>query len=103
MILRLSVLCVRARISATRLYQDQPSREASDEHLGLLGLNLPIYCITSLVNHRRKERGKEMTVTRHSEGIEISDIIGGYRVSELYIGYTIKEARRIFREKHLTR
>ena len=44
-----------------------------------------------------------MTITRHSEGIEISDIIGGYRVSELYIGYTISEARQIFREKHLTR
>lgn len=42
-----------------------------------------------------------MTVTRHSEGIEISDLIGGYLVSELYIGYTIKEAKKIFKEKHL--
>ena len=39
-----------------------------------------------------------MTVTRHSEGIEVSDIIGGYLVSKLYIGYTVKEAKRLFRE-----
>lgn len=41
-----------------------------------------------------------MTVTRHSEGIEISDLIDGYLVSELFIGYTIREAMKIFREKH---
>lgn len=44
-----------------------------------------------------------MTVTRHHSGIEVSDFIGGYLVSELYIGYTVKEARKLFREKHLSR
>lgn len=39
-----------------------------------------------------------MTVTRHSEGIEVSDIIGGYLVSKLYIGYTVSEAKRLFKE-----
>jgi hypothetical protein len=29
--------------------------------VGFLGLDLPIYCGTSLVNYRREERGKEMT------------------------------------------
>jgi hypothetical protein len=41
-----------------------------------------------------------MTITRHPAGVEISDIIGGYLVSELYIGYTIKEARKRFRDKY---
>ena len=41
-----------------------------------------------------------MMVTRHTEGIEISDIIGGYRVSRLYIGYTIKEAKKRFRDQY---
>jgi hypothetical protein len=53
--------------------------------------NLPMGTTT------REEREK-VTVTRHSEGIEISDIIGGYLVSKLYIGYTVKEAKRLFRE-----
>jgi hypothetical protein len=44
-----------------------------------------------------------MTITRHSEGIEISDIVNGYLVSELYIGYSVKEARKIFRQKHLAK
>jgi hypothetical protein len=56
-----------------------------------------------IFNYRREERGKAMTITRHREGIEISDIIGGYRVSELYIGYSIREARERFKAKHLTR
>ena len=37
-----------------------------------------------------------MTITRKREGIEISDIIGGYLVSKLYIGYTVKEAKQLF-------
>jgi hypothetical protein len=41
-----------------------------------------------------------MIIERHSEGIEISDIIGGYRVSELYIGYTVREAKRLFANKY---
>ncbi len=44
-----------------------------------------------------------MTITRHPAGVEISDIIGGYLVSELFIGYTIKEARQIFRGKYLVK
>lgn len=45
----------------------------------------------------REEREK-VTVTRHAGGIEISDIIGGYRVSRFYVGYTVKEAKKMFRE-----
>ena len=41
-----------------------------------------------------------MTITRHPAGVEVSDIIGGYRVSELYVGYSIDEARERFREKY---
>lgn len=42
-----------------------------------------------------------MSVTRHPQGIRISDIIGGHLVSELYIGYTVREAKRLFKNKHL--
>jgi len=41
-----------------------------------------------------------MTVTRHHSGIEVSDIIGGYLVSKLYIGYTVSEAKRRFKEEN---
>lgn len=41
-----------------------------------------------------------MTVTRHANGIEVSDIIGGYLVSKLYIGYTVKEAKALFRDTY---
>ena len=41
-----------------------------------------------------------MTVTRHAAGIEVSDIIGGYPVSKLYIGYTVAEAKRLFKEEN---
>jgi len=41
-----------------------------------------------------------MTITRHPAGIEVSDIIGGYWISELYIGYSIREARERFRDKY---
>ena len=41
-----------------------------------------------------------MTVTRHAAGIEISAMIGGYRVSELFIGYTVREARGIFKARY---
>jgi len=40
-----------------------------------------------------------MTVTRHHSGVEISDIVGGYLVSRLYIGYTIAEAKARFKEE----
>ena len=41
-----------------------------------------------------------MTITRHHSGIEISEIIGGYRVSRLYVGYTLKEAKAKFIEQY---
>lgn len=50
------------------------------------------------VGTNSREEREKVTVTRHSEGIEVSDIIGGYLVSKLYIGYTVKEAKRLFRE-----
>lgn len=74
----------------------------SDERQYRVGLNnyrAHRSCMV-IFNYRRKERGKEMTITRHPAGVEVSDIIGGYRVSELYIGYTIQEARERFREKY---
>lgn len=37
-----------------------------------------------------------MSITRHHSGIEVSDIVGGYLVSKLYIGYTVKEAKTSF-------
>jgi hypothetical protein len=40
-----------------------------------------------------------MTVTKKHAGIEISDIIGGYLVSKLYIGYTVKEAKQLFMQE----
>lgn len=40
-----------------------------------------------------------MTITRNNAGIEITDIIGGYLVSKLYIGYTVKEAKRLFMQE----
>lgn len=40
-----------------------------------------------------------MSVTRvpHSGALVISDIIGGYLVSRTYYGYTVREARAMFR------
>lgn len=40
-----------------------------------------------------------MTVTRKHSGIEVSAIVGGYLVSRLYIGYSIKEAKEKFRNE----
>lgn len=40
-----------------------------------------------------------MTITRHHSGIEVSDIVGGYLVSRLYIGYTVTEAKARFKEE----
>lgn len=40
-----------------------------------------------------------MTITRNNAGIEISDIIEGYLVSKLYIGYTVKEAKQLFMQE----
>lgn len=41
-----------------------------------------------------------MTITKKNAGIEISDIVGGYLVSKLYIGYTIKEAKQLFNAEY---
>lgn len=38
-----------------------------------------------------------MTITRKHSGIEIYEIVDGYLVSRLYIGYTVKEAIRKFK------
>ena len=40
----------------------------------------------------------DIFVYRHAEGVELATIAGGYRVSRLYIGYTLKEAKRLFRQ-----
>jgi hypothetical protein len=37
-----------------------------------------------------------MTITRKNAGIEVSEVIGGYLVSKLYIGYTVREAKSLF-------
>jgi hypothetical protein len=49
-------------------------------------------------NYKRKR--EKMTVTRKSAGIEISDIVEGYLVSKLYIGYTVKEAKQLFNAEY---
>lgn len=41
-----------------------------------------------------------MIVTQHPSGIEVSDIIDGYLVTELYIDYTIEEAKAKFLNTH---
>ena len=42
-----------------------------------------------------------MTIERHRvDGFTISDIRGGYLVKERYIGYSLKEAKRLFTEKY---
>ena len=41
-----------------------------------------------------------MTITRRPNGIEIYTIFQGYLVSEFYIGYTVKEAKRRFIEQY---
>ena len=40
----------------------------------------------------------DIFVYRHAEGVELATIAGGYRVSRLYIGYTLKEAKKLFRQ-----
>jgi hypothetical protein len=41
-----------------------------------------------------------MTITKRPNGIEIYTIYKGYLVSEFYIGYTVKEAKRRFVEQY---
>lgn len=40
-----------------------------------------------------------MSITRHHSGIEVSDIVDGYLVSRLYVGYTVKEAKAKFKQE----
>jgi hypothetical protein len=39
-----------------------------------------------------------MTITKKHNGIEISTIYKGYLVKRLFIGYTIRESRELFKE-----
>jgi hypothetical protein len=41
-----------------------------------------------------------MNAKKHANGITISALIGGYLVSELYQGYTMREATQLFREQY---
>jgi hypothetical protein len=41
-----------------------------------------------------------MTITRKNSGIEVSDIVNGYLVTKLYIGYTVKEAKSLFMKEN---
>jgi hypothetical protein len=41
-----------------------------------------------------------VTINKINAGIEISDIVGGYLVSKLYIGYTVKEAKQLFNAEY---
>lgn len=42
-----------------------------------------------------------MTIERHTvDGFTISAIRGGYLVQERYIGYTVREAKRLFVDKY---
>lgn len=36
-------------------------------------------------------------VTRHREGFWLSDIVEGHLVTKLYVGYTLREAKRLFK------
>ena len=40
---------------------------ARDEHLGVLGIDRAIYCGAYMVNHRREERGQEMSTIREGK------------------------------------
>jgi len=42
-----------------------------------------------------------MTIERHTvDGFTISAIRGGYLVQQRYIGYTVREAKRLFIERY---
>lgn len=43
---------------------------------------------------------QQMTITRKNSGIEVSDIVNGYLVTKLYIGYTVKEAKSLFMKEN---
>lgn len=41
-----------------------------------------------------------ITVTRHAvDGFTLSTMEGGYLVSKRYLGYTLKQAKELFREE----
>lgn len=42
----------------------------------------------------------EITVTRHAvDGFTLSTMEGGYLVSKRFIGYTLRDAKQLFREQ----
>ena len=40
-----------------------------------------------------------MRIEKTHAGIIIADIIAGYRVARLYIGYSVRDAKKLFREE----
>lgn len=40
----------------------------------------------------------EISVYRYPNGLELATIHNGYRVSRFYVGYTITQAKKLFRE-----
>jgi hypothetical protein len=43
-----------------------------------------------------------MRIEKTQNGLLISDIINGYRLSQLYIGHTIKQALKDFKERYFS-
>jgi hypothetical protein len=54
----------------------------------------------SLVRRQLLRKKAGMNVKKHTNGITISALIGGYLVSQLYQGYTVKEAKRLFIDQY---
>jgi hypothetical protein len=54
----------------------------------------------SLVRRQLLRKRAGMNAKKHANGITISALIGGYLVSELYQGYTMREATQLFREQY---
>jgi hypothetical protein len=56
--------------------------------------------LISRAEYDYERKREKVTITRKNAGIEVSDIVGGYLVSKLYIGYTIKEAKSLFNAEY---
>jgi hypothetical protein len=54
----------------------------------------------SLVRRQLLRKRAEMTIERHPNGINIYSTRKGYLVQKMYIGYTIREAKRLFIEQY---
>jgi hypothetical protein len=54
----------------------------------------------SLIRRQLLRKRAGMNVKKHANGITISALIGGYLVSQLYQGYTIKEAKHLFMDQY---